>query len=62
MEVLRPLDDSTWTLGPIHGIPGLRMVVFSLILLLIMLFARRGLLGDKEIWDYFKLRKRINNG
>ncbi|ROR38912.1 branched-chain amino acid ABC transporter permease [Caminibacter pacificus] len=57
MELLRPLDDANWHLGSIHGIPGLRMVIFSLLLLLIMLFARRGLLGDKEIWDYFKLKK-----
>ena len=60
MEVLRPLDETAWQLGPIHGIPGLRMVVFSIILLLIMLFARKGLLGDKEIWDYIKIRR--NNG
>jgi len=58
MELLRPLDDSSWSLGFIHGIPGLRMVVFSILLLLIMLFARRGLLGDKEIWDYVKIGKR----
>ncbi|AZV45794.1 branched-chain amino acid ABC transporter permease [Nautilia sp. PV-1] len=58
MEVLRPLDDATWTLGPVHGIPGLRMVVFSLILLGIMLFARKGLFGDKEIWDYIKFKKK----
>jgi len=57
MEVLRPLDDASWSLGPIHGIPGLRMVVFSILLLLIMLFARRGLLGNKEIWDYIKIKK-----
>ncbi len=57
MELLRPLDNSAWHLGPIHGIPGLRMVVFSILLLLIMLFARRGLLGDKEIWDYIKIKR-----
>jgi branched-chain amino acid transport system permease protein len=27
------------------------MVVFSLLLLIIMLFAREGLLGKKEIWQ-----------
>jgi branched-chain amino acid transport system permease protein len=57
MELLRPLDQTTWHLGPIHGIPGLRMVVFSILLLLIMLFARRGIFGDKEIWDIIKLRR-----
>ncbi|MDU4544594.1 MAG: branched-chain amino acid ABC transporter permease, partial [Klebsiella michiganensis] len=34
--------------------PGLRMVVFSLLLLIIMLFAREGLLGKKEIWQVGK--------
>jgi len=58
MEVLRPLDEASWHIGPLHGIPGLRMVVFSLLLLLIMLFARKGLLGDKEIWDYIKIRRK----
>ncbi len=57
MELLRPLDDATWHIGFIHGIPGLRMVVFSVLLLLIMLFARRGLFGNKEIWDYVKIRR-----
>jgi branched-chain amino acid transport system permease protein len=58
MELLRFLDDSSWSLGPIHGVPGLRMVVFSLLLLLIMLFFRRGIMGDKEIWDYWKKLKK----
>ena len=57
MEILRPLDDANFSIGSFHGIPGLRMVVFSLILLLIMLFARRGIMGDKEIWDYIKIRR-----
>ena len=57
MEILRPLDDATFDLGFIHGVPGLRMVVFSLILLIIMLFARRGILGNKEIWDIIKIKK-----
>jgi branched-chain amino acid transport system permease protein len=54
MELLRFLDDPGWHLGPIHGIPGLRMIVFSLVLLSIMLYFRRGILGDREIWDYLK--------
>ncbi len=58
MEFLRPLDQTSWHIGFIHGIPGLRMVVFSILLLLIMLFARRGLFGNKEIWDYVKIRKK----
>ncbi|TKX33168.1 branched-chain amino acid ABC transporter permease [Campylobacter aviculae] len=38
----------------IHSMPGLRMVVFSLILILVMLFARRGIFGDKELNSFFK--------
>jgi branched-chain amino acid transport system permease protein len=57
MELLRFLDDPSWQLGPIHGVPGLRMVIFSLILLGIMLFFRRGIMGDREIWDYWKWLK-----
>lgn len=36
--------------------PGLRMVVFSIILILVMLFAREGIMGKKELSDIFKLR------
>jgi len=57
MEFLRFLDEPNLFGFHTEAHPGLRMVVFSLILLLIMLFARKGLLGDKEIWDKFKGRK-----
>jgi branched-chain amino acid transport system permease protein len=44
MEYLRPLDNM---------VPGLRMVFFSLILLVVILFARKGLMGGKEFtWDW----------
>ena len=36
--------------------PGLRMVVFSVILILVMLFAREGIMGKKELSDIFKLK------
>ena len=50
MEYLRPLD---------NVIPGLRMVFFSLLLLLVILFARKGLMGGKEFsWDWLLPRKR----
>ena len=67
MEILRPLDDVMWHFGPIHGVPGLRMVIFSLLLILIILFARRGLFGEREIWDvvidlYKKIKQRRQNG
>lgn len=38
--------------------PGLRMVVFSVILILVMLFAREGLMGKKELSDIFKRKKK----
>lgn len=53
MEVLRPLDE-TMNLGfvTIQGIPGLRMVIFSVALIVVVLFYRRGLMGTNEFsWD-----------
>ena len=48
METLRPLD---------NVVPGLRMVFFSALLLVVILFARKGLMGDKEFtWDWFLKR------
>ncbi|MCL2067918.1 MAG: branched-chain amino acid ABC transporter permease [Treponema sp.] len=53
MEALRFLD------GPLNlifvrtqGLPGLRMVVFSILLLLVILFRQQGLMGNRELsWD-----------
>ena len=37
----------------IPGLPGMRMVIFSLLLILIMLFFRRGIMGRREFsWDW----------
>lgn len=36
---------------------GFRMVVFSIIIMVVVLFFRRGIMGDKELWDLFKKRK-----
>ncbi len=43
----------------IPGIPGMRMVIFSILLIIIMIFAREGIMGQKEFsWDsLFKLFK-----
>ncbi len=41
----------------IPGIPGMRMVIFSIILVLIMIFARQGLMGTKEFRWNSVLRK-----
>jgi len=53
MEALRFLD------GPLNflffrtqGLPGLRMVVFSILLLLVIIFRQQGLMGNRELsWD-----------
>ena len=37
---------------------GFRMVVFSVIIMIVVLFFRRGIMGDKEITDLFKKRPR----
>lgn len=54
MEFLRFLD------GPLNlivvktdGLPGLRMVVFSLLLMIVVIYRQRGLMGTSEFsWDY----------
>jgi len=53
LEWLRIVENSI-TIGEFYipGIPGMRMVVFSLALLFIILFRRQGIMGRKEItWD-----------
>jgi len=37
--------------------PGLRMVAFSMILILVMLFARQGIMGKKELSDFIKSKR-----
>ncbi len=52
-EWLRWVEEPTH-LGPwlVPGIPGMRMVLFSIILLVVILFAREGLLGRREFsWE-----------
>lgn len=54
LEALRPIE-SPFTLGSLHipGIPGMRMVLFSILLLSFVLFYRRGLMGSREFsWDW----------
>ncbi|HXG31452.1 MAG TPA: branched-chain amino acid ABC transporter permease [Thermodesulfobacteriota bacterium] len=46
----------------IPGIPGMRMVVFSLLLILIMVFFRRGVMGREEFsWDWVFSRFRLRD-
>ncbi len=62
MELLRVLD-GVMNLGfvTIHGIPGLRMVVFSALLMIVILFYQRGLMGTNEFkWEWiFDLKKKL---
>jgi branched-chain amino acid transport system permease protein len=47
------------------GIPGMRMVIFSLILLLVIIFARKGIMGRNELsWDLLaeKISKFLRSG
>ncbi|MEG2004721.1 MAG: branched-chain amino acid ABC transporter permease, partial [Bilophila sp.] len=64
LEWLRAVEEPI-SLGSyeIPGIPGMRMVVFSLVLLGIILYRREGIMGMREltwdtIFDFFSRRKR----
>ncbi len=64
LEWLRIVEDP-FSLGDfeVAGIPGMRMVIFSLMLLLIIIFRRTGLMGTREfswqaLFDLFKRRGR----
>lgn len=55
MEVLRFVEQPMNLLGlvEIPGLPGMRMVIFSLGLLLVILFYRQGIMGTREFnWDW----------
>ena len=43
---------------PLLG-PGFRMVVFSIIIMVVVLFFRKGILGERELWDMFDKKKKI---
>lgn len=58
-EWMRFLDEPIQIFGyQSAAMPGMRMVVFSLILIFIMLFAREGIMGKRELKDLFKPRKK----
>jgi len=65
MEMLRFLD-SSFNIGPIDvpGIPGVRMVVFSLLLMFIIIFKPRGIMGVREFsWQWLiELPQSVKNG
>ena len=61
LEWLRAIEEPMdFGVFEIPGIPGMRMVVFSLILLAIILFRREGIMGTREItWkSIFSLGRR----
>lgn len=68
LELLRFFDDSLTLFGvniPIFR-PGFRMVIFSLLLMILVLFFRKGIMGQKELsWDmvesWFKPRKNLHS-
>lgn len=66
MEVLRFVEQPMNLLGlEIPGLPGMRMVIFSVGLLLVILFYRQGLMGTREFnWDWLlgKLRGQTSRG
>ena len=53
-ELLRTVEEPNVIFNiEISGIPGLRMLAFSVMLLLLILFAREGIMGSKEFnWDW----------
>jgi len=60
-ELLRTIEAPRTILGvDFSGLPGLRMLAFAVMLLLLILYYRRGLMGDKEFsWDalFIKINK-----
>lgn len=54
MEALRVVEEPiTLFTVTIPGLPGMRMVIFAILLLMVILFYRQGLMGTKEFnWDW----------
>lgn len=53
-EVLRIVEEP-FSIGPLEvpGIPGMRMVIFSVLLVVVMIFARKGIMGREEFsWQW----------
>jgi branched-chain amino acid transport system permease protein len=57
MEAMRFLDEPlNFLFLKTDGMPGLRMVVFSALLMMVVIFRQRGLMGDRE-WTWERLAK-----
>ena len=58
---LRFLDTEMVLFGGTFKVPflrsGFRMVVFSIVIMIVVLFFRKGIMGEKELWDLYKPRK-----
>jgi branched-chain amino acid transport system permease protein len=63
-EALRAVEEP-FSIGSIEipGIPGMRMVIFAVILIAVMIFARKGIMGKEEFsWQGFiHLLQRISH-
>jgi branched-chain amino acid transport system permease protein len=59
MEYLRFLDEPmNLFFFKTDGIPGLRMVTFSIMLMVVILFFRKGIMGNREFsWDFLFKKK-----
>ena len=61
---LRFLDSEMVLFGGSFKVPllrsGFRMVVFSIVIMIVVLFFRKGIMGERELWDLFKPRKKKN--
>ena len=59
---LRFLDTETTLFGGTFKVPflrsGFRMVVFSIVIMIVVLFFRKGIMGERELWDLVALRKK----
>ncbi|MDR3265484.1 MAG: branched-chain amino acid ABC transporter permease [Synergistaceae bacterium] len=63
LEWLRIVEDPL-TIGSFHipGIPGMRMVIFSVLLIAVIIFRREGIMGTREFsWDWFFPRKKMES-
>ena len=63
---LRFLDVEQFLFGGTFKVPllrsGFRMVVFSVVIMVVVLFFRRGLMGDRELWELRRAPRRANKG
>ncbi|HBQ87668.1 MAG TPA: branched-chain amino acid ABC transporter permease, partial [Syntrophomonas sp.] len=65
MEWLRVVEQDMNVFGllTIPGLPGMRMVIFSIGLLMIILFYRQGIMGTREFnWDWLLDKLKIRRG